>query len=254
MHLPPPDQLVLVIAEAVLLLILLIRLWSAGLQRQYPYFFGYLLTEFLQTLIGTALWSNGHLYSRFWVTSESIIACFYALIVIELYQVVLRDLPGIASISRRYIQVTFAISIVVSLLLLPLEQHPRNFVSKFMVIDRAIVFSLVIFILLVSAFLAYFPIRLNRNVVVYSIGYAVYFLTKATALFVRTLGHRVGPQISAVLLVVSSSCLLFWVLGLNREGELRTVVIGHPWNREDESRVMSKIKEINASLVGAREK
>ena len=144
------------------------------------------------------LWSNGHLYSHFWVTSESIIACFYALIVIELYQVVLRDLPGIASISRRYIQVTFAISIVVSLLLLPLEQHPRNFVSKFMVIDRAIVFSLVIFILLVSAFLAYFPIRLNRNVVVYSIGYAVYFLTKATALFIRTLGHRVGPQISAV--------------------------------------------------------
>ena len=157
----------------------------------------------------------------------------------------------IASISRRYITVTIAVATAGSLLLLRLEETPRNYVSTFLVIERAIIFSMVIFILLVSAFLAYYPIPLNRNVVVYSIGYSVYFLTKATALFVRTLGHYVMPQISTVLLVVSSACLLFWAIALNRQGELHTVVIGHKWKREDEARLLSQLKAINSTLLSA---
>jgi hypothetical protein len=250
----PLDQLVLVVVQAALLTALIVRLWSADLYRIYPYFFGYLLAELLRTLIASVIPFQGHAYRYFWVASEAIIACCYTLIVFELYRVVLRELPGIATISRRYITVTLAVATVGSLLLLRLEETPRNYVSTFLVIERAIVFSLVIFILLVSVFLAYYPIPLNRNVVIYSIGYAVHFLTKATALFVRTLGHYVSPQISTVLLVVSSACLLFWVLTLNRRGEMRTVVIGHKWKREDEVRLLSKLKAINASLVEAGKK
>jgi hypothetical protein len=248
----PLGQLVLVITQAALLIILIVRLWSAGLNRLYPYFFGYLVAELLRTIVMSAVPFKGRAYPYFWVGGEAVIACFYALIVVELYRVVLRDLPGIASISRRYITATVAIATVGSLLLLSLEQRPRNYVSTFLVIERAIVFSLVIFILLVSAFLAYYPIPLTRNVVIYSIGYSVYFLTKATALFVRTLGYRVSQQISVILLLVSSGCLLFWALTLNRRGELRTVVIGHKWKREDEALLLSKLKAINANLVEAR--
>lgn len=248
----PLDQLVLVIAQAALQVILIVRLWSAGLYRLYPYFFGYLVAELLR---GGLIWVvpfKGHAYPYFWVACESIVTCFYALIVFELYRVVLRDLPGIASISRRYIAATVAIATVGSLLLLSLGLRPRNYFSTFLVIERAIVFSLVIFMLLVSAFLAYYPIPLNRNVVIYSIGYAVYFLTKATSLFVRTLGYHVSQQISAILLLVSSACLLFWALTLNRRGETRTVVIGHQWNREDEALLLSKLKAFNTELVDAR--
>jgi hypothetical protein len=250
----PLDQLVLIVAQAALLATLVARMWIADLHRIYPFFFLYLLADLLQTLIGVSIPFKGPAYPYFWVASEGTIACCYALIVIELYRVVLRDLPGIATISRRYITVTVAVATVGSLLLLRLEEAPANYVSVFFVIERAIVFSLVIFILLVSAFLAYYPIPLNRNVVIYSIGYAVYFLTKATALFVRTLGHYVLPQISTVLLVVSSVCLLFWVLTLSRQGELRAVVIGHKWKREDEARLLSKLKAINASLVESGKK
>jgi hypothetical protein len=250
----PLDQLALVVAQAALLIVLILRLWAAGLHRVYPFFFSYLLADLLQTLILSAVPFKGGAYPSIWVVSEGIIAGYYALIVVELYRVVLRELPGIATISRRYITGTVAVASLGSLLLLYLEETPRNYVSTFFVIERAIVFSLVIFILLVSAFLAYYPIPLSRNVVIYSIGYAVYFLTKATALFVRTLGHYVMPQISTVLMTVSSVCLLFWAFTLNRRGELNTMVVGHKWNREDETRLLSKLKAINASLVEAGKK
>jgi hypothetical protein len=251
MHQLPIDQLILLVAQTALLICLIVRIWSAALYRVYPYFFTYLLAELLQTVILAATPFRGGAYPYVWIATEAIVVCFQALIVGELYRVILRDLPGIASISRRYITVTLGVAIFGSLLLLQLEETPAGLVSTFLVIDRAIVFSLVIFILLASAFLAYYPVPLNRNVIVYSIGYAVYFLAKATALFIRTLGYHVSPQISTVLIVVSSACQLFWVLGLNRQGETCTVVIGHKWSPEDEERLLSKLKAINANLAGA---
>jgi len=250
----PLDQLLLVVAQAALLTALIVRLWSARLQRIYPFFFGYLTADLFRTLILSAIPFRGPAYPYVWVATEGIIVCCYVLIVIELYRVVLRDLPGIATISRRYITGTVVVATLATLLVLRLEEKPKNYVSTSLVIERVIVFSLVLFILLVSVFLAYYPIRLNRNVASYSIGYAVFFLIKATALFVRTLGHYVTPQISTILLIVSSACLLFWILMLNKQGEIRTVVIGHKWKSDDEARILSKLKDINAYLVGAGKK
>lgn len=250
----PLDQLVLVIAQTALLVTLIARLWSAGLYRIYPFFFSYLLAELLRTVIMSSIPFKGRSYPSFWIATELLVACFYALIVVELYRVVLRDLPGIATTSRRYITGTVVVATLVSLLLLRLEETPKNPVSTTFVIDRAIVFSLVIFILLVSVFLVYYPVHLSRNVVFYSIGYAVYFLTKAAALFVRTLGYYVAPQIGTALLIVSSACLLFWILTLNKRGEIITVVIGHKWKSDDEARLLSKLKDINAHLVAAEKK
>jgi hypothetical protein len=250
----PFDQLVLVIAQAALLVVLIARLWSADLYRLYPFFFGYLLAELLRTALLCSIPFKGRLYPNFWVAGEVIVVCLYPLIVVELYRVVLRDLPGIATASRRYITGTVVVATLGSLLLLRLEEKPKNLVAATFVIDRAVVFSLVIFILLVSIFLLYYPVRLSRNVVFYSIGYAVYFLTKATALFVRTLGYYVAPQIGTALLIVSSVCLLFWILTLNKQGELLTVVIGHKWRTDDEARLLSKLKDINAHLVAAGKK
>jgi hypothetical protein len=250
----PLDQLILILVQTALLVALIIRLWSADLYRIYPFFFSYLLAEVLRTVILSAIPFRGPMYPPFWVATELIIDCFYALIVVELYRVVLRELPGIATTSRRYISITLVVATLGSLLVLRLEEKPKNFVSVTLVIDRATVFSLVLLILLMSVFLAYYPVRLSRNVIFYSIGYAVYFLTKAAAIFIRTLGHYVAPQMGTALLIVSSLCLLFWTLTLNRQGELLTVVIGHKWKSDDEARLLAKLKDINTHLVAAGKK
>ncbi|HLK22228.1 MAG TPA: hypothetical protein VKT81_24950 [Bryobacteraceae bacterium] len=250
----PLDQLILFIAQAVLLVLLIARLWSAQLQRIYPFFFGYLLAELLRTAILAAVPYRGPAYPKVWVATELFVDCFYPLIVVELYRVVLRDLPGIATAARRFIAGTVVVATFGSLLLLRLEETPKNYVSVTFVIDRAVIFSMVIFILLVSMFLLYYPVRLSRNAVFYSIGYAVYFLTKAAGLFVRTLGYYIAPLLGTAFFIVFDACLLFWILTLNKQGELSTVVLGHKWKNEDEALLLSKLKDINAHLLAAGKK
>lgn len=254
MHQLAPFQFVLVFIQALLLLVLIVRLWSTGLHKIYPYFFGFVSANLAQQLVAFSVPYRGRAYPYVWLGTEATMLCFYALVITELYQVILRELPGIASVSRRYLRVAFLISVLVSLMLLRLEEAPRNYVSTFLVIERAVSFAVVLVILLMAAFLVYYPVPLNRNVMVYFIGYATYFLIKAGALLIRTLGHYVLPQITNVLMVVFSGCLLFWIFGLSRRGELRKVVVGHKWNSNEEEQILAKLRRINSSLLGAPKK
>ena len=253
MHLPPLEQFLLIF-QSVALVGLCFRMWRAGLHRVYVYFFSYLVLAFLQSVPLPALTYGTVFYGYAWIATEGAIACFYALIVLECYASVFRDLGGIASISRRYIKITLGISILVALLLLGIERTPKTVFQYFYTLDRAVVSSLLVFVLLMMVFLVYYPIPLSRNVIVYSVGYAVYFLTKATALFVRNVNNQWQPQISALLIAASTVCLMFWFIGLNRRGETKTVVIGHKWRPDDEARLISQLKTINASLSRAARK
>jgi hypothetical protein len=247
----PVEKLIPFLIQTALVPILIVRVWSGGLQRVYPYFFSYLVANFFTNLFPLVVPYRSKAYPYFFLVTEAAMACFYALIVTELYRVGLRDLPGIATVMRRYIRITLAIAISISLLLLFFEQVPVGFTNTLYVIERAIGLSVVLFVLLMTVFLVYYPVPLNRNVVAYSIGYAVYFLTKATGLFVRTLGHNVMQQVNTILLWVSAACLLYWILSLSKQGERRTVVIGHRWNPDDEQQVLAKLKALNSHLLGA---
>ena len=72
--------------------------------------------------------------------------------------------------SRRYLKICLGVAILGSLLLLPLEKTPHSVVKTFLIIDRALVTSLLIFVSMLTAFLVYYAIPFNRNLVVYSMG------------------------------------------------------------------------------------
>jgi hypothetical protein len=253
MHLLLRDQLSLVI-QTVCLILLCVRMCWTGLYRVYPYFFVYLLLALLQACILASQPYDSLGYRYGWLGTEGLIACFYALVVLELYSVVLRNVGGIARLSRRFIQGSLILAIVMSLLLLALEKSTNYLIAGFFLVERSIVASLVIFVLLVSAFLAYYPVPLSRNVIFYSIGYAFYFLAKAALLFMINQNHSEAPVIGTLLIVVSTGCLMFWLVALNRRGEQTTMVVGHRWNPRDDSRVLSRLQAINDSLIRSGKK
>src|SRR5260370_6302657 len=197
MHRFPTEQIVLLILQNSILAALVFRVWVTGLFQKYPCFFGYLLMASLQALVLSFMPYDGAIYLYGWLVTQALLTCFCALIVLELYTLVFRDLTGIASASRRYLKLCFGLSILGSLLLLLIEKTPYGFVTMFLIIDRALVTSLLIFVLMLSAFLLYYPVPINRNLVVYSIGYAVYFLPKASGLLAKniTLTHAWGRQL-----------------------------------------------------------
>ena len=253
MHLPPLDEF-LVVLQTVAVLGLCLRMWRAGLNHAYVYFFSYLVLVLTESIILSFVGYGTVAYGYVWMITEILALCFYTLIVLECYATVLRDLAGIARILRRYIKLAVLVAIVAALLLIGLEKTPQTVFQYFYVLDRAVVSSLLVFVLLMIVFLVYYPVPLSRNVIVYSAGYAVYFLTKATGMFIRNISPNWQTQISTVLVAVSTGCLLFWGLFLSRSGETKTKVIGHQWRREDEERLLSQLKAINSSLVRSARK
>ncbi len=231
----------------------LIRFITSGLYRTYRFFFIYLIVFTGEAVCPLVVPRGTDLYAYIFFATEGVIIVLYALSVLELYSLVLRNLPGIASVSRRYIKVALGIAIVISLALLQLEQIPMNDISRFFTFESIIVCSLVLFVFLITSFLVYYPIPLNRNVIFYSIGYAFYFTSKALALFLRNTGHPNWDEaFGFLLLAVSTACLLFWIFSLSGPGESKTVVFGHKWNQKDEQRLVEQLDAINRSLMRAR--
>ena len=254
MHQLPIEQQILLVVEIVALATLCLRMWLAGLYRIYIYFFGYLLLELLQTLIPVLVPLKSRLYRDAFVASQAVIVAFYALVVLELYSKALCDLAGIAGIARRYIKLMLALAIVIAVLPLPLENNKATVGVFFLTYERIVMTSLLLFVLFISLFLLYYPVPLGRNVIVYLMGYAVYFLTKTTVPLLINLGHYWIRELSSVAMAISIVCLTFWIIALRRDGETKRVVVGHQWNLADQQKVRAQLDAINASLLRASEK
>ncbi len=250
----PLEQQFFIALQAATLLGLFVRVWWTGLYRIYRYFFCYLFVALLQTAVPFfPLHSKAYLYM--FLASEALVVTLYALVVLETYDLVLRDLTGIASAARRYIKIAIGCAVSASLLLVGLEKTPATMPQYFAICERAIVSSLLVFVLLSVVFLAYYPMPLNRNAVNYSVGFAVYLMAKTATLFVINLRYYSwNRQINSILVAVSSACLIFWLFTLSREGEKKTVAVGHRWNMEDEKRILSRLRAINDSLLRTAKK
>jgi hypothetical protein len=111
--------------------------------------------------------------------------------------------------------------------------------------------SLVLFLLLITAFLIWSPIAVRRNVVLHASILSFYFLSSALTLFIR---NRAGYEqtraaIGMVLFFVENSCYLLWIAFLNKRGEEKVVVVRRSWDTDDEARLTQQLDAINAFLL-----
>ena len=254
MHRLPTEQQLLNSVQAAIILGLAFRMWYLGLYRVYVYFFGYLILVLCQTLVPQFLPFDSVGYRNAWLATEALIVCFYLLVVLELYSIVFQDLAGIENLSRRYIKVALGIAIGISLTLLGVEKNRGGMVAHLLTFERAVVFSLVLFVLLVTGFLVYYPVPLKRNIIVYSAGYTVYFTGKAGSILIYNAGYYWNRVMSNVWIGASLLCLLFWLSFLNRAGETKKAKMAHQWSEADEERLLSQLNGINTSLLRAARK
>jgi hypothetical protein len=254
MHQLPIEQQILLIAEIAALVALCLRMWLTGLHRVYTYFFRYLVLELMQAVIPLVVPLQSQLYRNLFVLSQALIVAFYALVVLELYSIILRNLEGIASVARRYMKITLALAIFVSVLPLAIERTPHTLTGYLFTFERPILSSLVAFVLLITGFLVYYPVPLGRNVIVYLAGYAIYFPTIATMALFQNLGYFWNREKGNIDMGVSVVCLTFWLLALNLQGEHKRMVVGHQWNPDDEQRLLGQLEAINASLLRSSRK
>ena len=114
MHRFPTEQTVLQILQNAILVGLVIRVLVTKLFRKYPCFFGYLLVACLQVLVFLFVPYDSVSYRYWWLITQALLTCFCALIVLELYGLILSDLIGIASRARRYLKISIGVAILIS--------------------------------------------------------------------------------------------------------------------------------------------
>lgn len=248
-----PERL---LSYALLLLYILLigKMVRSGLHRHYRSFFQFISVAAAQTVVCVSLLPYPKAYAWAYLLTQPAIWLFYILVVLELYSLVLSKHEGIATLGRWVMMIAVPISIFVSMLslLADLWRSPGKYpvLVYYTVLERGLVLSLVFFLLMIAGFLLWFPVPVSRNVVLYAMLYAVYFLGSATALFVRNvMGFELTPAVSTSLLALSGVCLLVWVLFLNRNGETQMVVLRHQWHPQDEERLVQQLDSINATLL-----
>lgn len=243
------------IVSSVATVALLVKFWREGLVRRYPAFSAYLLIEVLSAVVLFPFNRSTRMYAYLYFSSEFVFWILYVLVTLELYGLVLKNHPGIASLGRRFAQIALSLAIAVALLSLKLTVNPgisnaRKFVRYFTVLSGTVMSSVVVFLLLIIAFLVWFPVRLNRNTIFYCLGYAGFFVTKAaTTLGLVVLGPNVNHLLGAVKMTVWTVCIFLWLLFLNRRGETLTMAVRLPSDPQRERRLIDQLDAMNAALL-----
>lgn len=243
---------VLWLLNFVLSAVVIGRISQLLLARKFPFFFSLLLFALVRTVILIPFIKNKLVYARLWAGTELVVLLLFTLATLEIYTQVLSRYPGVHSLGR---WVTLGgLSIGLALALGTSSVHlgePGHIVTLGLVltIDRGVYFGLTAVILLMSLFLLWFPVPTPRNMVVHSFVFALYFLSKAFVILVRTVrGDELHHLFSMLQMSLGIACLCAWGVLLRREIEDPAVTFGRRWNPDEETGLLRQLRAINSSL------
>jgi hypothetical protein len=246
-------------SSLVLTAVLILRMVWDGLVPVYTGFFVYLCASVVQTLAMLPFSPNTTTYAWLFIITQPVIWLLSILIVLELFSLILRRYQGIASLGRWTMMAALGLAVLIALItLLPDLQNVGGryrTLIYYNVIERGINSSLVIFLLVISAFVVWYPLPLSRNVILHAIVYSVYFLCSTLALFIQnTSGLDITRTVSTILIALTCACLLVWILFLRRQGEEQKVSVRRQWHPEEGERIVRQLDAINAALLRSSRK
>ena len=252
---------VLQLLEPILISILLIKLFHEQLQRRYPYFALYLFVFMLQALIpilaGVTFESNAYAY--FYVVSQPLIWAVCFLLVMEIFDLVLAEFAGIRSAARLILKVLGTISVGISVAtalpsLIKIGGGSQIMFRIYFVAMRTITIELVFMLATVQFILLKYRLTLPRNVVFYSIGYALFFSAFAVQAFVIS----IRPELVAITNVASTAvmcgCLVFWTLTLNRQGEAIEIAAGPKVSERERAELRARLTRLSDFIARLRKR
>lgn len=238
--------------------ILSIRLFASGLYRRYRAFFSYLIFTTLHDGVLAVPRPDGKLYYQIWIRTEPVEWLFFALVVLEVYALVLQDYKGLSTVGRWALIAAVAVALLASGLsvMAPSQYSGQNpLLTYYYVAERAVYFSLAVFLLTILGVLMQYPISLNRNILVHSIVFSVYFLAYTVIyLLLSTHGKSVLSAVRLALDAFTLGALATWLAMLNPAGELRKQSLRPAWMPGREEELVSQLNHLNAALLRATRK
>jgi hypothetical protein len=220
----------------------------------YRWFFVFLCFQLAQSLLLIPLDVNSERYWFAYIATQPITWVLNILIVLELYSLALAGHPGIATLSRWAMLAALAVAVGLSAITLSADLSgpagPFPILVYVRMVERGVLSSLFAFLLLITAFLGWFPLGVRRNLVLHAGVFSVYFLATGLVLFRMNVTKTVATDATwAVVLLIVDVCLLTWLLFLNKRGEEEVAVVGRRWHPEDEERLSEQLDSLNSLLL-----
>ena len=235
--------------------ILLWRLWRTGLWKIYPSFFFFLAIEVSRDCLLWALPVQRTVYGQAFVITGPLIWICNAIVLRELYSLVLRNYPGMVKLARGlllpFVIVVVAVGALLALAALYLIVNPLPILSDYRLVELGVMLCMTIMLALILGLFVWFPIEVNLNIKAYFTGYAFYFCVKALALLAQThqggqVNHIASLAINAVFLVT----VCYWLSKLSIQGEQTLELSGLARSPEERAELQQQLIRINSLLSG----
>jgi hypothetical protein len=245
--------------ELIVLVLLSFHLFKSGLARRYRSFSIFVVFSAIRLAIPTFVSMRPKVYAYFYFASEAILYLLLVLLVMELYNLVLENHPGLARASRFVLAASMWIAVVGSLLTLNLNlfstTSQTQTLDTLFVVGRVVMFSLMLFLVLIVTFLWYFPVPLNRNLIVHCGLFGTYLLIKTTILFTRNaLGNSSAPLLNLALAIYPIILFGLWHYLLRVSGEYTPARRTPNLSEEQRSHLLQGLEGLNDSLVRSLDK
>ena len=251
-------------ATEILAIVLVFRLLWLRERREgvYYIFIVFLLIQTSQSLIYFAYtkWAIDQIdYRLIWLCLTTFLDVFSLWLVYALAKAVLAELPGILRFSRTLLNVAFPLAIVIAFSTAKSEyrlMHGADPMDRMMrvcsVADRGISMAAALLLLVILAFILWFPVKMSKNLAIFSIGFVVYFASK-TGLELIHLYSKLGAKAITILSTVDSVvlilCFLYWIFFIGAQGQTAQVRIGHSWRLAEQAKLLEQLESLNGVLM-----
>lgn len=254
-------------ASDALLIVLVIRLLSLKLHSVYRFFAAFLAFDFVSSF-GTILREAVHIphfdYRIYWMCMRIVAWTFYLCIVYALLHAILLKLPGIYRTSKRVLNITFVLVVALSLLTIRLDvavSGSTGYLSRFVDpigkavritfdLERVISTVALLVLLLILAFVLWFPVQMPRNLAVFSTGLIVFFAVNTALLLSRGVYSKAAMVVASNFgMFVVAACYAYLALFITARGEEAPVRMGHGWAPEQQQRLIGQLEAMNAALL-----
>jgi len=239
--------------------VLAFRLVRLSLASTFRWFFVLCIFEPVRMGIAAAFPRDTDAYGYYYFITQPLVWILYVLITLEVFQGAFAEFPGIYSLSRKALTGSVVVAAVIAVATVGIDfskpDGPYQFLEVFLLLERTVVLSLVVFVLALTLLLSWFPVQLNRNALTHVIIFSLFFAAKAAMLFSRNLfGVSFTRAGNIGLLCAVVICLCLWLVFLVENKESRLVRSGVPHDPAKEARLMQQLNALNETLAGSLRK
>lgn len=211
-------------AGIALCLAVIVRLQWLGVAWRYNAFACFLAVSSARSILLASLTFGSNRYAEAYLLTAPLLYLSYAWLVLHIYGHSFSSYKGIAALGRLTIFIALAAGVTLAVVTTLIDHNPARepfpILGLVFRLEAIVMKTLLAFLLVISAVLAWFPIPQRRNVVLVGFGVTAFFIALTASLVVRGLNPSAWTRLASTSsLYVFAACMAMWLITLKPKHE-----------------------------------